>query len=547
MVKKWVAAKKRMHGSDENGGNRTVKETTELGGKKEIEAIWSIEQKELSQRSLLGVCVKPIEFRRVMNLLLDEWKRPGEIEFRDVGPYRCLISFSSTDIRDEAMSNELLLSVFDKVRPHWDFLWSLSRHVWIEVMGLPLNLWCCENFHSISKIWGKFILMDDRTEEPKSFTTARIMLDCFQWERIHEWSPAKEEATMTMSGQANLKWKNIEDLLINVIINRILGYVHEVNIEREIGGGRDGESVFERLNRKKITDECYIKGVRNRMKKKNDADMRFGPKNPSATMNSVSGSSSSYPYPPRFGPCTGQTHCHRELVRAKSRLQFVDGNTEFWSSLMKAIAIEGCEVAGVLADDEVSSSETSYRVNSGVEEWENSSTAELVSLVQGGGSVVVETGEEDLRSDETLYRINKGGLSEKYQAEDIVSEKNFVYIGGEPDRAPISEGYSEGAHKGKETDTATFDEIPKQGQNVNEEFSEDDNSIEGAVAKGVWDKGGIFFNSSDEEEVVARLTGRKVNGKKRSKKHRQIRNPPCISERTLATRRLRLGSKSQLK
>ncbi|MED6163098.1 hypothetical protein PIB30_076621 [Stylosanthes scabra] len=30
------------------------------------------------------------------------------------------------------------------------------------------------------------IKQDDRTEEPKSFSTARVLLDSFQWEMIHE-------------------------------------------------------------------------------------------------------------------------------------------------------------------------------------------------------------------------------------------------------------------------------------------------------------------------------------------------------------------------
>ncbi|MED6160755.1 hypothetical protein PIB30_054388 [Stylosanthes scabra] len=63
--------------------------------------------------------------------------------------------------------------------------------------------------------------------------------------------------------------------------------------------------------------------------------------------------------------------------------------------------------------------------------------------------------------------------------------------------------------------------------------------MEAAVAKGVSDKSGLFFDSSDEEEVVARYSGLKVDGRKRSKKHRQVRNIPFIEGRTLAARKLR--------
>ncbi|MED6170455.1 hypothetical protein PIB30_031107 [Stylosanthes scabra] len=94
-----------------------------------------------------------------MNLLLEEWKGPGEIEVRDIGPHRCLVTFSSPEICDEAMENQLLHSVFDEVRPHWDIFWSLLRRVWIEVMGVP---------------------------EAKSFSVARMSIGSYQWDVINE-------------------------------------------------------------------------------------------------------------------------------------------------------------------------------------------------------------------------------------------------------------------------------------------------------------------------------------------------------------------------
>ncbi|MED6214018.1 hypothetical protein PIB30_098935 [Stylosanthes scabra] len=74
--------------------------------RKEICVYWCEEQKDRLRRSVLGVCVQPIDFSKSMNYLLDNWKGPGEIECRDVGPYRCLITFSSQEIKEEAMNDE---------------------------------------------------------------------------------------------------------------------------------------------------------------------------------------------------------------------------------------------------------------------------------------------------------------------------------------------------------------------------------------------------------------------------------------------------------
>ncbi|MED6160207.1 hypothetical protein PIB30_049188 [Stylosanthes scabra] len=170
---------------------------TQIGNKattedmKEVDVVWADEQRQRLKISLLGVSVKPIEFRKVMYKLLDDWGGPGEIECRDVGPFRCLITFKSEEIRDDAMQDELLLSLFDEIRPHWEIFWSLLRRVWIEIMGFPIGLWCNENLEKIVKLWGKMVKIDDRTEESKSYSTARIIMDCFQWERIHEWVKLK--------------------------------------------------------------------------------------------------------------------------------------------------------------------------------------------------------------------------------------------------------------------------------------------------------------------------------------------------------------------
>ncbi|MED6164436.1 hypothetical protein PIB30_090067, partial [Stylosanthes scabra] len=105
----------------------------------------------------------------------------------------CLISFESAAARDEAVSSIELLEVFDEVRPHWDYFSSHSRRILLEVMGLPVQVWCEATFSNIAKLWGKLILMDDRTEEAMSFSVARFLVDSFEWELINEWVTIKFE------------------------------------------------------------------------------------------------------------------------------------------------------------------------------------------------------------------------------------------------------------------------------------------------------------------------------------------------------------------
>ncbi|MED6192685.1 hypothetical protein PIB30_012285 [Stylosanthes scabra] len=109
-TQKWVPVK---HNTRDGTGTSGHKQESRSNGRKEILSIWADDQKERPQRSLLGVCVKPIEFRK--------------------------------------------------------------------------------NIKRITELWGKVVMMDDRTEEAKSFSTARILVDSFQWEMINEWITIKIE------------------------------------------------------------------------------------------------------------------------------------------------------------------------------------------------------------------------------------------------------------------------------------------------------------------------------------------------------------------
>ncbi|MED6111595.1 hypothetical protein PIB30_053659 [Stylosanthes scabra] len=97
--------------------------------------------------------------------------------------------------------------------------------------------------------------------------------------------------------------------------------------------------------------------------------------------------------------------------------------------------------------------------------------------------------------------------------------------------------------------------IEGQGQDTDsyhsEELSDEDSFFETTESKGVWDRGGLLFDSSEEEEVRARLIKGRPDGKKRADlspiKQGQSRKAPCIQGKTLATRTLRLGPKHKLK
>ncbi|MED6130509.1 hypothetical protein PIB30_001595 [Stylosanthes scabra] len=245
MVRKWIAVK-----DNRPNDKMVINEPQKNTQTKTIDGVWAEDQREMLQRSLLGCFVKPNEFRKVMNLLLYEWSSEGDIECRDIGPYRCLITFSSSDIRDKAFSDPLLLSVFDEIRPHRGIFWNLSRRVWIEIMGLPVCMWCEENINRVAELWGKVVEHDDRSGDwSKAYSVqvhpdlvkecSALMEESTSTSRVEE-TPMGVKRLPTVSGRQNSNRFDDDDPQLGAIIN-----ANYSKAQPSINGTSDGEGVEE--------------------------------------------------------------------------------------------------------------------------------------------------------------------------------------------------------------------------------------------------------------------------------------------------------------
>ncbi|MED6155459.1 hypothetical protein PIB30_005311 [Stylosanthes scabra] len=440
-TQKWIPVKQKQTDESDNRGHNKESGSDR---RKEIQGIWAEDQTERMQRSLLGVCVKPIEFRKVMNRLLEEWNGSGSVESRDIGPYRCLITFPSVADRDATMKDDLLLSMFDEVRLLWDFTLTLSRRVWVEIFGLSINLWCEPNIRRIVELWGKVVMMDDRTEEAKTFSTARVLINSFHWEMINEWITIKiddrafkvfakevgpevysveshpdrgevisetiddvnEKATSDVSSRgidtspavaerSNLNLLAVNDPLTDVLINEKLNYVHQLKMEREICG----DVIMESVVSVKEIESC----VPHQMQNSHMDFLGYDPAWYEAQLvfgcyawdtkridyvgpNNNSHEEQFYtdescPFPPGFGPCSRLAHVHKKVIRAQQN-----------SSPCKR-----------------------DRRSSGVSGDLHINLFQVASI--GEGSAV---GDGDTESDETRYLINKQAFVGLFEVDDDV-------------------------------------------------------------------------------------------------------------------------------
>ncbi|MED6135227.1 hypothetical protein PIB30_044351 [Stylosanthes scabra] len=299
-------------------------------------------------------------------------------------------------------------------------------------------------------------------------------------------------------------------------------------------------------------------------------------------------------FPPSFGPCSNSNHIHRMKVRdpCETQLESVSriGDGEkgiFVPYTGERLMIECVRVgSGAIEEERVEDSSSTSSVVEGVrvelstlegervEELASDLPSEKKSLVIDDVSAEagVETDEE--QSDETLYRINSAAITDKPPCggDELLVEAMEGVMGkiGRIDSGCASIGYDENAEDGIEDSEETLylinsrmvdkgqfgaDSVERREEKtLNEEDTnlwEEEILGEAIESNRVWGRGGISFDSSNEEEVMARLVDRKLGGKKqadvRPKKQRQLWKPRCIQERTLTTRTLSLGIKSKLK
>ncbi|MED6123946.1 hypothetical protein PIB30_054373 [Stylosanthes scabra] len=121
----------------------------------------------------MAECIRHFDFDSKKRELMEVWRGKGDIECRDLGSKKCIITLGSVEDKEKALQDPTLNSLFDELRPLWARTRCLSCRVWLEITGMPIQLWAEENFVRLASLWGKYEMMDDVTEKMTSFNSAR--------------------------------------------------------------------------------------------------------------------------------------------------------------------------------------------------------------------------------------------------------------------------------------------------------------------------------------------------------------------------------------
>ncbi|MED6160568.1 hypothetical protein PIB30_052623 [Stylosanthes scabra] len=373
---------------EENKGELAT--TSKQNTRKEVEGVWAEDQKERLQRSLMGVCSKPIEFRKIMEFLLDEWKGPGNIELRDIGPYRCLITFSSREIRDAAIENQLLLSIFDELRHHWDFFWCQSRRVSVKVEGGAFEVF-------VKEVGAEAYSVQSHPERSEEYSELGYETDVGGMARC---SPAESGESLIAKNETTSKLGNGYNPVIDTIINYTINDNHDI-VHAELMPSRKNEALEMNARVSAKDNEFVCQGVGydpmlleaqisiKRMVGPNDCGVAFP--SPSSIGDSGSDSSDTCPYPPGFGPCTEECHVHHNEIRVAVSSDCVK------ETPLKLQLREGDKMITSPNESASSSGESLFCINKDL-------TAGAARNAEERHTQERSTEEE--ASDETLYKIN---------------------------------------------------------------------------------------------------------------------------------------------
>ncbi|MED6108775.1 hypothetical protein PIB30_027325 [Stylosanthes scabra] len=417
-------------------------------------------------------------------------------------------------------NNQNRVTLGQYINPTTDSCGSTIRRPAIQVNNFELK----PSLIQIATFWRKVIAHDDRSEEPKSFSIARILIDSYQWKRIHEWVSIK-----------------VDDRVFEVFVNEFGSEVYSVQSHPHREEGDSAASMEEGISVSAAVDSLVT------TQQTSVGERVVGPEGNCSGSNHESGSasSSSCPYPPGFGPYPATSNVF-QVARANSpnlvwETTIMEGESVLVASKDKcALPFNTVGEDAPSLEEEISSAETLYGINDQVlqrcgKDAECGVKLECANSKEmgfgGDCSVNQETEEE---SDKFLYLINvdairidedgcKENLEKNVDGEAIVNENNSL--------------------------DGDFEKNTIGGDTISEESCTVKGVIEVAEYKQVWDRGGIFFDK--EDEVIAKMLDREAEGKKRfdrrQRKKCQEKTLPCVQRRTLATRKLRLGAKAKLK
>jgi len=161
----------------QNRTRRTEESVQRVKSAKVIKIEKVIDNLEWLERSLTCCSGTPRDIDSLRLMINNAFKE--KIVVRDLGKFKFLLTMDSKEtkesLKDEAkeMLNQWFYSFDD-----WEEAdVCQTRRLWLEIVGLPIQLWSETNIRKIAELWGDVVLVDNETSTMESFASAKVVID----------------------------------------------------------------------------------------------------------------------------------------------------------------------------------------------------------------------------------------------------------------------------------------------------------------------------------------------------------------------------------
>jgi len=102
-----------------------------------------------------------------------------KVVVRDLGKFKFLLTMESKEIKERLKNegDERLKQWFSSISDWAEEDVCQTRRLWLEIIGLPIQLWSEQNIKKIAENWGDVVLMEEESLKLKSFASAKVIID----------------------------------------------------------------------------------------------------------------------------------------------------------------------------------------------------------------------------------------------------------------------------------------------------------------------------------------------------------------------------------
>jgi len=136
-----------------------------------------LENLEWLGRSLTCISDVPRDIDSLRLLITQAFQE--HIVVRDLGKFKFLLTLDSKETKDR-----LKMEGYERLKQWFSSFddWDegdvcLTRRLWLELVGLPIQLWSEKNIKKIAETWGDVVLVDKESSKLESFASAKVVID----------------------------------------------------------------------------------------------------------------------------------------------------------------------------------------------------------------------------------------------------------------------------------------------------------------------------------------------------------------------------------